>query len=66
MSRKPLTAGNLALMGYKEIFNKNTAIADGERIVQIPLSELYPPEFNPFQVNDDGANNDNKMDFSYR
>jgi len=26
---------------------------NGERIVQIPLTELHPPEFHPFQVNDD-------------
>ena len=26
-----------------------------EKIEQIALAELYPPEFNPFQVNDDGA-----------
>jgi ParB family chromosome partitioning protein len=28
---------------------------DGEIIVTLPLSELYPPEFHPFAVNDDEA-----------
>ena len=26
---------------------------NSEQIVQIPLKELHPPEFHPFQVNDD-------------
>jgi ParB family chromosome partitioning protein len=34
-----------------------TAVNDrhGERIVEIPLAELHPPEFHPFNVNDDEA-----------
>jgi len=31
----------------------NTHDPNSERIVQIPLEELHPPEFHPFQVNDD-------------
>ena len=51
--------GNLALAGYNELFSNTieptntTADASGERIVEIPLSELHPPEFHPFNVNDD-------------
>ena len=55
---------NLSLAGYNDIFAsticENTATdsmngADGERIVEIPLAELHPPEFHPFNVNDDEA-----------
>ena len=35
--------------------HNNAADADGERIIEIPLSELHPPEFHPFHVNDDEA-----------
>jgi len=49
------TIGNLALVGYDDIFNVESGNADGERIVQIPLAELHPPDFHPFQVNDDDA-----------
>jgi len=45
------TAGSFALAGYDDIFN--AGIADGERITEIPLSDLHAPEFHPFQVNDD-------------
>jgi ParB family chromosome partitioning protein len=47
------TSGNLALAGFNDIFNVGTS--SGERITEIALSELYPPEFHPFQVNDDEA-----------
>jgi ParB family chromosome partitioning protein len=46
------TTGNLALAGYGDIFNVG---ADGEVIREIRLTELFPPEFHPFQVNDDAA-----------
>ena len=46
------TTGNLALAGYGDIFNVG---ADGEVIREISLAELSPPEFHPFQVNDDEA-----------
>ena len=52
MSRNT-TIGNLALAGYDDIFKSSTAPMNCESIVEIPLSELYPPEFHPFQVNDD-------------
>ena len=56
MPRKTMTAGNLALVGYEDIFNISTGdLPDGERVVQIPLADLYPPEFHPFHVNDDAA-----------
>jgi ParB family chromosome partitioning protein len=55
MPRKTQTNGNLALASFGEIFNVNTAQTDGERVVEIPLTDLYPPEFHPFQVNDDKA-----------
>ncbi len=47
--------GNLALASYDDIFDAGTQNADGERIAQIPLAELFPPEFHPFQVVDDAA-----------
>ena len=49
------TVGSLALAGYEDIFNVGMGNADGERIVQMSLSDLHPPEFHPFQVNDDEA-----------
>jgi len=49
--------GNLALTGFDDIFNagKTDFPDNAEYIVELPLSELYPPEFHPFQVNDDEA-----------
>ena len=52
MPRKTQTNGNLALASFGEIFNVNTVQADGERVIEMPLTDLYPPEFHPFQVND--------------
>ena len=46
------TAGNLALAGYDDIFNAGI-VRDGECVVEISLAELFPPDFHPFQVNDD-------------
>ena len=54
---------NLSLTGYNDIFASTTADntattadnANGERIVEIPLAELHPPEFHPFNVFDDEA-----------
>jgi len=54
MPRKQ-TIGALALAGYEDIFNVGTGKADGERVELIPLADLHPPEFHPFQVNDDDA-----------
>jgi ParB family chromosome partitioning protein len=42
------TNGGLALAGYGDIFS-----ASGEQVVEIPIAELFSPEFHPFQVNDD-------------
>jgi len=47
------TNGNLALAGYDDIFKSSATPLNGETVVEIPLDELYPPEFHPFQVNDD-------------
>jgi ParB family chromosome partitioning protein len=47
------TAGNLALAGYDDIFQSSVIPIKGECIVEMPLEELHPPEFHPFQVNDD-------------
>ena len=60
---------NISFAGYNNIFastidavqtdsqNTTTATIDihSETVVHIPLEELYPPEFHPFQVNDDEA-----------
>jgi ParB family chromosome partitioning protein len=46
------TTGNLALTGYDDIFHVVPELA---MIREIPLAELFPPEFHPFQVNDDEA-----------
>ena len=54
MSRNQKTSGNLALAGYDDIFNVSR-IHDGECVIEMPLEELFPPEFHPFQVNDDAA-----------
>jgi ParB family chromosome partitioning protein len=53
MPRKQTTFGNLALAGYEEIFNTGNSGLDCECVLQIPLTDLHPPEFHPFQVNDD-------------
>ena len=52
--------GNLELTGYNALFSSTvepTTATDthGERIVEIPLTELHPPEFHPFHVVDDEA-----------
>ena len=47
--------GNLALSNFGDIFNVGVENLSGERIMQIPLADLYPPDFHPFQVNDDDA-----------
>jgi len=50
------TSGNLALASFDDIFcTVGTATPDGALVTEIPLSELYPPEFHPFQLNDDEA-----------
>jgi ParB family chromosome partitioning protein len=49
------TSGNLALTGFDDIFSASGLLKEGEVIVEILLTELFPPEFHPFQVNDDPA-----------
>jgi len=48
------SVGNLALAGYDDIFSVRQT-NNGECVEDIPLAELHPPEFHPFQVNDDDA-----------
>ena len=47
--------GNLAVASYDDIFaSTSTDKANNkEQVIEIPLEELHPPEFHPFQVNDD-------------
>jgi ParB family chromosome partitioning protein len=47
--------GNLALAGFNDIFKSTTINIDGERVVEIPITELFPPEYHPFNVVDDNA-----------
>ena len=60
---KPKQELNLSLSGYNDIFASTVEAAtannggssittdtNGERIVEIPLEELHPPEFHPFHV----------------
>ena len=49
------TVGNLALIEYDDIFQSNVTVLSGDSIVEMPLGELFPPEYHPFQVNDDDA-----------
>ena len=52
---KQQTSGSLALAGYDDIFSASSTPTSGEHIVRIPLAELFPPEYHPFQVRDDEA-----------
>ena len=55
MSRNK-SLGNLALASFGDIFASTTAtLPSGEYIVHMPLAELHPPEFNPFQILEDKA-----------
>jgi ParB family chromosome partitioning protein len=45
--------GNLALAKASDIFKSTVRAVNGESIVEIPLTELYPPEMHPFMVLDD-------------
>ena len=49
------TTGNLALKDYDDIFGTPVIFPNSEQAVEIPLGELYPPEFHPFNVFDDEA-----------
>lgn len=50
---KPKVTSNLALVGFDDIFRSSTAGTGGETIIEIPIVELYPPEFHPFQILED-------------
>ncbi|MCL2499803.1 MAG: ParB/RepB/Spo0J family partition protein [Defluviitaleaceae bacterium] len=58
---KKTEIGNLALTGYDALFTSTVetpvipAETNGERIIEIALTELHPPEFHPFHVTDDEA-----------
>jgi len=52
--RKGASTGNLALAGFDDIFGGITA-QNGESIEEIALTELFPPDCHPFQVNNDAA-----------
>ena len=49
--------GNIGLKSYEDLFKTDEGRAEGnaERIVDLPLSELYMPEKHPFRVLDDEA-----------
>jgi len=44
---------NISLNKPNSLFKSTVKKMDGESVVEIPLADLYPPEFHPFQVNDD-------------
>jgi ParB family chromosome partitioning protein len=47
--------GNNALKSSREIFKSTIPKIEGENVVEMPLDELFPPEFHPFHVLDDEA-----------
>ena len=52
---KTKTQGALGLASYNDIFEPINTITfqSTETVVNIPLTELRPPEFHPFQVRGD-------------
>ena len=46
---------NITLTGFNDIFKSTARKMDSERVVELPLTKLYAPEFHPFHVNDDVA-----------
>ena len=59
MAKAPILE-KVVLTGHDDIFRstETTSVPDkqsGEQVIEVPLTELYPPEFHPFQVNDDEA-----------
>ena len=52
---KNILSSETTLSGYKELFKSTIKKADGETVVAIPLEELHPPDFHPFQVNNDSS-----------
>ena len=57
MLRKTKTDGAFALTAFDSIFNTGVSDADisGDRVVEISIAELFPPDFHPFLVSDDAA-----------
>jgi len=51
------TKGALALASYDDIFRISDTVteANAEKVIEMPLGKLYPPEFHPFQVRNDEA-----------
>jgi len=50
------SASKIQLMGFDDLFHTGgKAEADGERVQEIPLTELFPFKNHPFQVRDDEA-----------
>ncbi len=41
---------NIKLTSYDELLNPEIAQENGEKIQQIPLSELHTPQIHPFKV----------------
>jgi ParB family chromosome partitioning protein len=54
---KPNPLENIALKGAGSIFKSTVKKPDGECISEVALTDLYPPEYHPFQVNNDEAMN---------
>ena len=48
---------NIKLEKANGLFKSTIKRMDGESIAEIPLAELFAPEFHPFQVNHDEAMN---------
>lgn len=48
-------AKNINLTSYDDLFNPQSDVDTGEKIINIPLTELYPPVNHPFKVLDDDA-----------
>lgn len=48
-------AKNINLTSYDDLFNPQSDVDTGEKIINIPLTELYPPADHPFKVLDDDA-----------
>jgi ParB family chromosome partitioning protein len=50
------SASKIQMMGFDDLFHTGgKAEADGERVQEIPLTELFPFKNHPFQVRDDEA-----------
>ncbi|MFZ5975122.1 chromosome partitioning protein, ParB family [Geosporobacter subterraneus DSM 17957] len=51
------TKGALALASYDDIFRISDTVTEvnAEKVIEMPLDKLCPPEFHPFQVRNDEA-----------